>query len=78
MPRVGVVLWIWAGLLQLLYIVQKLHDRTLPSLFSCVAVMEDLYNYVQPLTKTRSPMISKETYEVVMKNAEVCCVWFYA
>lgn len=33
--------------------------------------MEDLYNYIHPINKERSPMISKETYEVIMKNAEV-------
>lgn len=47
--------------------VSNLHKET-KKLFS--SVMEDLYNYIHPITKTRSPMISKETYDIIMKNAE--------
>lgn len=39
--------------------------------FILLAVMEDLYNFVHPVTKRHSPMISKETYDIIMKNAEV-------
>lgn len=35
------------------------------------AVMEDLYHYTHPITKQPSPMISKETYDIIMKHAEV-------
>lgn len=35
------------------------------------AVMEDLYNYKHPVTRKSSPMISKETYDIIMKNADV-------
>lgn len=33
--------------------------------------MEDLYNYVNPLNKRHSPMISKETLEIVLENKAV-------
>ena len=33
--------------------------------------MERLYKYVHPITNKHSPMISKETYDTIMKNAEV-------
>ncbi|WFD25021.1 ribonucleoside-diphosphate reductase [Malassezia equina] len=33
-------------------------------------VVQDLYDYVNPKTKKHSPMISKETYEAVMKNRD--------
>lgn len=33
--------------------------------------MEDLYNYVNPLNKRHSPMISKETLEIVLENKDV-------
>lgn len=33
--------------------------------------MEDLYKFVHPITKKHSPMISKETYDIITKNAEV-------
>ena len=32
--------------------------------------MTDLYNYIQPKTGKVSPMISKQTYDTIMKNAE--------
>ncbi len=35
------------------------------------AVMERLYKYVHPITNKHSPMISKDTYDIIMKNAEV-------
>lgn len=34
--------------------------------------MEDLYNYVNPLNKRHSPMISKETLDIVLENKAVC------
>lgn len=33
--------------------------------------MEDLYRYVHPVTKKPSPMISKETYDIISSNADV-------
>lgn len=33
--------------------------------------MEDLYNYVNPLNKRHSPMISKEALDVVLENKAV-------
>ncbi|CCV00682.1 unnamed protein product [Malassezia sympodialis ATCC 42132] len=33
-------------------------------------VVQDLYDYVNPKTRKHSPMISKETYEAVMKNRD--------
>lgn len=33
-------------------------------------VMTDLYNWVNPKTGKHSPMISKETYDIIMKHAE--------
>lgn len=39
--------------------------------------MEDLYNYINPLNKRHSPMISKETLDVVLENKAVSGVWFY-
>lgn len=47
--------------------------------------MEDLYNYVNPLNKRHSPMISKETLDIVLENKDVSkhegnniclCFWF--
>ena len=35
------------------------------------AVMERLYKYVHPVTKKHSPMISKDTYDIITKNADV-------
>lgn len=34
-------------------------------------VMEDLYNYVNPLNKRHSPMIAKETLDIVIENKAV-------
>lgn len=34
-------------------------------------VVEDLYNMVNEKTRLRTPMISDETYKIVMENAEV-------
>lgn len=34
-------------------------------------VMEDLYNYVNPLNDRHSPMISKETLDIVLANKDV-------
>lgn len=33
--------------------------------------MEDLYNYVNPLNKRHSPMVSKETLDIVLENKAV-------
>ncbi len=35
------------------------------------AVVEDLFNYVHPVTNKPSPKISKETYDIIMKHADV-------
>lgn len=40
-------------------------------------VMEDLYNYVNPLSNRHSPMISKETFDIVLENKDVSHVKFY-
>lgn len=40
--------------------------------------MEDLYNYINPLNKRHSPMISKETLDIVLENKAVSPIWFYA
>uniref|UniRef100_A0A669D2W2 Ribonucleoside-diphosphate reductase n=1 Tax=Oreochromis niloticus TaxID=8128 RepID=A0A669D2W2_ORENI len=45
--------------------VSNLHKET-KKVFS--DVMEDLYNYINPLNKRHSPMISKETLDVVLEN----------
>lgn len=34
-------------------------------------VMEDLYNYVNPLNDRHSPMISKETLDIILDNKDV-------
>uniref|UniRef100_A0A3Q2CZY8 Ribonucleoside-diphosphate reductase n=1 Tax=Cyprinodon variegatus TaxID=28743 RepID=A0A3Q2CZY8_CYPVA len=48
--------------------VSNLHRET-KKVFS--DVMEDLYNYVNPLNKRHSPMISKETLDIVLENKSV-------
>ncbi len=40
--------------------------------------MEDLYNYVNPLNKRHSPMISKETLDIVIENKAVSHIWLYS
>ncbi|XP_060682368.1 ribonucleoside-diphosphate reductase large subunit isoform X1 [Hemiscyllium ocellatum] len=47
--------------------VSNLHKET-KKVFS--DVMEDLYNYLNPLTNSHSPMISKETLEIVLENKD--------
>ncbi|XP_059819523.1 ribonucleoside-diphosphate reductase large subunit isoform X2 [Hypanus sabinus] len=47
--------------------VSNLHKET-KKVFS--DVMEDLYNYVNPLTNNHSPMISKETFDIVFENKD--------
>lgn len=42
-----------------------------------VDVMEDLYNYVNPLNKLHSPMISKETLDIVLENKAVSRIWLF-
>lgn len=39
---------------------------------SLVDVMDDLYNYVNPHNGKHSPMISKETLDIVLANKDVC------
>ncbi|KAK9716786.1 ribonucleotide-diphosphate reductase subunit rnr1 [Basidiobolus ranarum] len=47
--------------------VSNLHKETKKQFSS---VISDLYHYVNPKTEKPSPKIAKETYEIVMKNAE--------
>ncbi|MGH0164513.1 UNVERIFIED_CONTAM: hypothetical protein FKN15_047338 [Acipenser sinensis] len=47
--------------------VSNLHKET-KKVFS--EVMEDLYNYVNPLNERHSPMIAKETYDIVLANKD--------
>ncbi|CAL8353653.1 unnamed protein product [Lota lota] len=47
--------------------VSNLHKET-KKVFS--DVMEDLYNYVNPLNSRHSPMISKETLDIVLENKD--------
>jgi ribonucleoside-diphosphate reductase alpha chain len=47
--------------------VSNLHKNT-KKVFS--EVMADLYNYVNPRTGKKSPLLSDETYNVIMANAE--------
>ncbi|XP_078258060.1 ribonucleoside-diphosphate reductase large subunit [Rhinoraja longicauda] len=47
--------------------VSNLHKET-KKVFS--EVMEDLYNYVSPLTNNHLPMISKETLDIVLENKD--------
>lgn len=39
--------------------------------FVSLDVMDDLYNYVNPLNERHSPMISKETRDIVRENKAV-------
>ena len=49
-----------------------------PALALPVDVMEDLYNYVNPLNSRHSPMVSKETLDIVMDNKDVsACPWAF-
>uniref|UniRef100_A0A8D3CY24 Ribonucleoside-diphosphate reductase n=1 Tax=Scophthalmus maximus TaxID=52904 RepID=A0A8D3CY24_SCOMX len=45
--------------------VSNLHKETKKAFSD---VMEDLYNYVNPLNKRHSPMISKETLDIILEN----------
>ncbi|KAK9768599.1 ribonucleotide-diphosphate reductase subunit rnr1 [Basidiobolus ranarum] len=47
--------------------ISNLHKETKKQFSS---VIHDLYHYVNPKTEKSSPKIAKETYEIVMKNAE--------
>ncbi|KAK0148492.1 Ribonucleoside-diphosphate reductase large subunit [Merluccius polli] len=47
--------------------VSNLHKET-KKVFS--DVMEDLYNYVNPLNSRHSPMISKETFDIILENKD--------
>ena len=37
-------------------------------------VMEDLYNYINPLNQRHSPMISKDTLDIVLDNKDASVV----
>lgn len=44
--------------------------------FPFADVMEDLFNYVNPLNKRHSPMISKQMCDIVLENkgvSHICC-----
>ncbi|XP_072170732.1 ribonucleoside-diphosphate reductase large subunit-like [Diadema setosum] len=47
--------------------VSNLHKET-KKLFS--AVMKDLYEYVNPRNELHSPLISRETFDIIMENAD--------
>ncbi|ODV98594.1 hypothetical protein PACTADRAFT_48317 [Pachysolen tannophilus NRRL Y-2460] len=47
--------------------ISNLHKQTTKQ-FS--EVVSQLYNYYNPITNIHSPMVSKETYDIVMENAE--------
>ncbi|KAJ3125211.1 Ribonucleoside-diphosphate reductase large subunit [Nowakowskiella sp. JEL0407] len=47
--------------------ISNLHKETKKQFSS---VIEDLYNYVHPKTGLAAPMVSKETYECVMRNQD--------
>lgn len=44
-------------------------------MFFCTDVMEELYNYVNPLNKRHSPMISKATLDIILENKAVSHNW---
>ena len=39
--------------------------------------MQDLYEYINPRNGKHSPLISKQTYDIIMKNKDVCCMAFH-
>ena len=39
-------------------------------IFSFAEVMTDLFKYMHPRTKKPAPMLSNETYDVIMANAD--------
>jgi ribonucleoside-diphosphate reductase subunit M1 len=47
--------------------VSNLHKETKKQFTS---VVEDLYQYVNPVNKRKCPMVSKETYDIVKANAD--------
>jgi len=47
-------------------------DAFLIKYVSIVDVMDDLYNYINPHNGKHSPMISKETLDIVLANKDVC------
>lgn len=47
--------------------ISNLHKETIKQ-FSTVA--EQLYNYINPKNNKHSPMISKETFDIILKNAD--------
>ncbi len=48
--------------------VSNLHKNTKKS-FS--ATIQDLYNYIDPKTEKKAPLIAEDVYQVIMKNAEL-------
>ncbi|KAI9189616.1 ribonucleotide-diphosphate reductase subunit rnr1 [Blastocladiella emersonii ATCC 22665] len=48
-------------------VVSNLHKETKPVFTD---VMTDLFNYVNPINQKPSPMLSEETYKVIMANAD--------
>ena len=47
--------------------VSNLHKNTKKSF---IAVMNDMYNYVEPKTGLKAPLIADDVYEAIMKNAD--------
>ena len=52
-------------------IISLLSVLLIKSLETVAEVMTDLYNYVNPKNGRHSPLISKETYDIIMANADV-------
>src|SRR3989338_1562471 len=48
--------------------ISNLHKNTKKS-FS--ATIQDLYNYIDPKTEKKAPLIAEDVYQVIMKNAEL-------
>ena len=58
----------WACVLQHCKLV---YPKNLIFFVNAVAdVVEDLYNYVNPLNKRHSPMVAKETLDIVLENKD--------
>jgi len=45
--------------------------------FVCLDVMQDLYDYINPRNGKHSPLISKATYDIIMKNKDVCTKFYF-
>ena len=61
---VCVCVWVCVGV-SLLHVYVHVH------IFHFVAVMQDLFTYVNPKNKRQCPMISKEINAIIQKNADV-------